>query len=1457
MSNSTVTTCSGNFYDTGGSGSNYSANENLTMTFNPGTPGQYIQINFISFNTNANNDYLYVYDGSNTSAPLMGIYCGANTPGSIGARSSSGSLTFKFTSNNSGQQAGWQATISCSATRVSTGNFLMTNGAVDTLCTANFYDSGGSGSNYSANENKVMTFYPATSGNYVQAIFSVFSTANNNDFLYIYDGPNTSSPLIARYTGTTAPDTIVARNSSGCLTFEFTSNASGQTTGWAASLSCSATRGSNSGTYPITNNAVDTICGGRFYDSGGNSNNYNANESSTMTFYPSTAGHYISVTFTSFNTQANTDYLYIYDGPSAASPLIAIYSGLTSPGTIGARNSAGCLTFVFTSNASTQNLGWAATLSCNLSAGSTSGVYPMTNSAVDTVCGGTFYDQNGASNYSNNENKTMTFYPASAGQYLKVSFSAFATQSFNDLLYIYDGPSTSSTLIGIWSGSTSPNNIAARNAAGCLTFVFTSNSSGVAAGWIATFSCSVTPGTTDGVYLCSNNAVITACGGTFYDDGGSGNYNINNIDTTTLYPATAGQYVSLTFSSFTTQTNNDFMYIFDGPNASSPLIAVYQDQSSPGTITARNSSGCLTIVFTSGGSSVFSGWQASISCSATPGSALTNYPISNNAVDTVCSGTFYDSGGSPSQYSNSETKTMTFYPATAGYYLSVNFTSVNTEAQTDFLYIYDGTSASAPLIGIYSGTSTPCTMTASNISGALTFVFTSNGGTTAAGWSASFNCVASSCSNSGCFPISNNAVGKTCNGNFYDSGGSGGNYNSNENFTMTFYPTSGQFVQFVFSAFQTQAGNDILYIYDGTNTSATLIGSYSGNTNPGTITATNIAGALTVKFVSNATNNQSGWAATVQCTGTGGTTVWTGAVSNSWTQINNWSNPCLSPSCAVDVSVPSTATGPRISANTNVRNITIASGATLTVDPGVTLTVCGDFTNNGTLSISPTSTLLFNNAAVVQNLSGSLVNSNRIGNLTITKTGGSLALASNLDIGGNFLTSNSTSIFNTGGKYLKLMGDFTNSSGATTFTNVSGGTLEFTGTNSQTYSPGGVLALNNVTMNKASNELTVSGNNLIIGPAGVLTLTSGKIISNALEVIIQNTSGSSITGSNTMSYIEGNLRRYITGAAGSWAFPVGHATKGYQNATVSFTTPTLITDIGASFTNWSSIPTGPVSNDCISNSDYSRLPALDNGYWTLTPSANSNSGTYDITLNGANYSNQGPAAYWTVMRAASSAGPWSLPGSCVAASTVSNASRTGLSGFGVFTTGQSPNLLPVTLISFTGRNENEKNVLEWKTAAEINNSYFTVQRSADGINFSDLEVINGAGNSSTIHSYRSFDYDPYQETYYRIAQSDFDGRVTYSEIISIDLSIENRLAQCSPNPSDGRMKVKFFGKPGENIDIKIADIFGQVIYEFKDKLQESVFVHEIDIKDAPTGIYYLNIESAKSEVFNRKLVIQK
>jgi len=115
MVNGSVTTCTGNFYDPGGASGSYTNGLNITETFYPSTPGSMVRFTFNSFVTESGYDYLRIYNGTSTSAPLIGTYHGQTGPGTVTASNASGALTFNFTSDVSVVEAGWSASISCYA----------------------------------------------------------------------------------------------------------------------------------------------------------------------------------------------------------------------------------------------------------------------------------------------------------------------------------------------------------------------------------------------------------------------------------------------------------------------------------------------------------------------------------------------------------------------------------------------------------------------------------------------------------------------------------------------------------------------------------------------------------------------------------------------------------------------------------------------------------------------------------------------------------------------------------------------------------------------------------------------------------------------------------------------------------------------------------------------------------------------------------------------------------------------------------------------------------------------------------------------------------------------------------------------------------------------------------------------------------------------------------------------
>ncbi|MBI3135378.1 MAG: T9SS type A sorting domain-containing protein [Bacteroidetes bacterium] len=115
-------------------------------------------------------------------------------------------------------------------------NINMSNGTTNT-CNANFYDSGGPGSNYGNNENLSHTFYPATPGTAIEIAFTSY-VSGPADQISIYDGPDNTYPLLFNGGGNLTIPTFTSSDITGAITVEFNSNASGNQAGWVATISC-------------------------------------------------------------------------------------------------------------------------------------------------------------------------------------------------------------------------------------------------------------------------------------------------------------------------------------------------------------------------------------------------------------------------------------------------------------------------------------------------------------------------------------------------------------------------------------------------------------------------------------------------------------------------------------------------------------------------------------------------------------------------------------------------------------------------------------------------------------------------------------------------------------------------------------------------------------------------------------------------------------------------------------------------------------------------------------------------------------------------------------------------------------------------------------------------------------------------------------------------------------------
>ena len=178
---------------------------------------------------------------------------------------------------------------------------------------------------------------------------------------------------------------------------------------------------------------------------------------------------------------------------------------------------------------------------------------------------------------------------------------------------------------------------------------------------------------------------------------------------------------------------------------------------------------------------------------------------------------------------------------------------------------------------------------------------------------------------------------------------------------------------------------------------------------------------------------------------------------------------------------------------------------------------------------------------------------------------------------------------------------------------------------------------------------------------------------------------------------------------------------------------------------------------------------------------------------------------------------------------------TGFSGFFVST---STAILPVTLLNFTAAISNKQSILTWHTAGEIDNKGFDIEKSADANTFKKIGYQAGHGTVSLPQSYTYVDIQPfYGKNFYRLKQTDFNGKFTYSNIAEVTSSLENRLS-VYPIPASNIITVKTINNTG---NLQITDMAGRIL--------QTVIINSystnVYISTLHAGIYICKVADAK------------
>lgn len=190
--------------------------------------------------------------------------------------------------------------------------------------------------------------------------------------------------------------------------------------------------------------------------------------------------------------------------------------------------------------------------------------------------------------------------------------------------------------------------------------------------------------------------------------------------------------------------------------------------------------------------------------------------------------------------------------------------------------------------------------------------------------------------------------------------------------------------------------------------------------------------------------------------------------------------------------------------------------------------------------------------------------------------------------------------------------------------------------------------------------------------------------------------------------------------------------------------------------------------------------------------------------------------------------------------------------FSIAATNTQP--LPVSLIYFYGYQEGKINHLEWASLSETNVDYYLVERSVDGINYTELGRVKAEGNTTSKRVYSIIDENVNEEfTYYRLISFDKDKSSKIFDVVSINNTNHRHLFNVFPNPGSSLITVKFDeGNMMSSKKMVIYDFKGNVVKEIS--LDNTSDISNVDISDLKNGIYNINYINDSGEFQSLKFV---
>jgi len=849
MSSTNQTTCNGVFLDPGGFG-NYDNGLNVAQTILPSASGVKLSVTFIAFRTESGSDYLRIYNGTSTASTLIATLSGSslNLPITYSATNAPGALTFAFSSGGSFVEMGWEANISCytpapptitsfapasgirgSIVSITGTNFIGTTSVKfnniqspnfniisansitatvpNTATTGLIQVSNGLGTATSSSVFVVDTTVipycfptnPSCGSSYISKVEILNSTLNNSTTCNDFNGSayslfsNTGSTTAVLKRGRTYVLQVTSGNSQVAAWFDLNRDGIFSTSEYFL-ISTSSSSGPQSVSIAIPHNAALGFIGMRIRSRSGS---FGSGDACGTFGSGETEDYYVKI------EQNTSPYIISFN------PLFGLPGTVVS---VTGANFTGLTALKFNGTAATFNLVSSTLVTATVPAGATTGRISIASSlGTDTSIASFFVG-------SQPPPSVLIIHSDDATRVADVFNKLTATGAFSQ--------------IGLWNGTNSTPTISQLQPYRAVLVY--SNSSWLdknALGNVLTSYIQSGGGVVSAMFNHGSNNLGGQLGGNFipfelipfansYQSG-------TDLSIGTRYAPTH----PLLKDVLTFQGGNSYRPLGNNINPGSVRIADWAD-GTPLIVARQYTSPTSARKVDLGLWPVSSdGFTGSWASNTNGANIMRNALLWVMGADTMPYITGFDPGiGVANDLVTISGRNLT----------GTTVVKFNTANATQIVSVSDTLVSARVPAGATTGKISITTPRGTAVSANNFFI-----GTEVSIFTGSLT---------------------LCNGKITDSGGSLGVHGNNENIVFTIFPSiSGALTRLNFTKFRTQSCCDRLEIYNGTSTNSSIIGTYQGNIIPPEIMATNIAGALTLRFVSNGSIVDSGFVANVSC----------------------------------------------------------------------------------------------------------------------------------------------------------------------------------------------------------------------------------------------------------------------------------------------------------------------------------------------------------------------------------------------------------------------------------------------------------------------------------------------------------------------------------------------------------------------------------------------------------------